>query len=226
MLVREQIGEGEGRESLPCPVSTHNCNRRFHVSVLFIHDVVGHWEVERRFLAGEGAPDSDPMHIIQVYLELHDLKISHGRLHHQKHGIIADFGNLGEEVEGLLTGDEYSIVRIRKIGDEFLCGVKGRMVEGRRKEFEIRTLFDPNQIREGSALVEKTRCLWKGEDGLIWEIDRYIRPQLNIILAEVELDYIEQSINLPDWIIEEGTYDPRFTNSELAKLTMSAGGGI
>ena len=126
----------------------------------------------------------------------------------------------------MLTGDEYSIVRIRKIGDEFLCGVKGRMVEGRRKEFEIRTLFDPNQIREGSALVEKTRCLWKGEDGLIWEIDRYIRPQLNIILAEVELDYIEQSVNLPDWIIEEVTYDPRFTNSELAKLTMSAGGGI
>ncbi len=186
----------------------------------------GNWEVERRFLAGEDAPDSDPIHIIQVYLELHDLRMMDGVLHHQNHGVIADFGRMGEEVERLLIHDEYSIVRLRMIGGETICGVKGRMVEGRRKEFEVRTSFDPNQIEEESAVIEKTRCIWKGEEGLVWEIDRYIRPHLNIILAEVELDHIEQAVNLPDWILEEVTYDPMYTNSELAKLSLSAGGGI
>ena len=186
----------------------------------------GHWEVERRFLARNDAPAANPIHITQIYLDLKDLRIDEGVLHHRIHGSIADFGAAGNGVEKTLKGDAYAIARLRMSRGKTICGIKGQMINGGRKEYEVQTLFNHNQLRNGLAIIEKTRCLWTGKDGLVWEIDRYIRPELNIILAEVELDHIEQSVIIPDWILEEVTHDPTYTNSELAKLTLSAGGGI
>ncbi|HJN55835.1 MAG TPA: hypothetical protein QF646_05570 [Candidatus Poseidoniales archaeon] len=188
--------------------------------------MVGHWEVERRFLARDDAPNQDPVHITQIYLNLSELRIVEGFLQHQIHGEIAEFGVDSKEIETILMKDEYAIARLRMMEGETICGVKGKMINGGRKEFETYTTFDPSCLGGELAVIEKTRCLWEGGDGLIWEIDRYIRPQLDLILAEVELSHIEQAVDIPPWVIQEVTHDSTYTNSELAKLSLSAGGGI
>ena len=188
--------------------------------------MVGQWEVERRFLASSEAPDSDPIHITQIYLDLCELDVDGGRLKHAVHGVIADFGDAGGEIEKVLSEDDFAVARLRKIGNQVICGIKSKMSEGKRREFEVLTPFNPDLLGKKIAIIEKSRCMWEGEDGLIWEIDRYAQPKLDFILAEVELDRIDQEVVLPEWIIQEVTYDLAYTNSELANLTLSAGGGI
>jgi adenylate cyclase len=63
-------------------------------------------------------------------------------------------------------------------------------------------------------LIEKTR--YKIEwGGLIWEIDEFEGLNKGLILAEVELNNINQQIVLPPWVGEEVSQDPRYFNSQL-----------
>ena len=188
--------------------------------------MVGHWEIERRFLARDDAPSHDQIRITQVYLNLDDLRVTGRVLEHRTHGMIADFGGDAMEIDRILNTDDNAIVRLRTIEDAIICGVKSQMIGGRRREFEVLTPFDPGCLEGNLPVIEKNRCLWRGNDGQIWEIDRYIQPQLNFILAEVELEDIGQKFDIPHWVLEEVTDDPMYTNSELAKSALSAGGGI
>ena len=65
-------------------------------------------------------------------------------------------------------------------------------------------------------LIEKTR--YKIDlNGLVWEIDEFQGENQGLILAEVELKSEDQKIDLPSWIGEEVSSDPRYFNSNLTK---------
>jgi CYTH domain-containing protein len=53
--------------------------------------------------------------------------------------------------------------------------------------------------------------------GLDWTIDAYMGPLNGVVLAEVELEHPDQHPQLPPWVGEEVTNDPRYEKGTLAR---------
>ena len=66
-------------------------------------------------------------------------------------------------------------------------------------------------------LIEKTRhCLPWGD--LTWSIDVFEVANRGLVLAEVELSRVEETVDLPPWAGKEVTSDTRYGNSNLARF--------
>jgi adenylate cyclase len=52
---------------------------------------------------------------------------------------------------------------------------------------------------------------------LVWEVDEFLGGNAGLVVAEVELASADQAIDLPDWVGDEVSADPRYFNSALAK---------
>ena len=64
-------------------------------------------------------------------------------------------------------------------------------------------------------LVEKTRCtLWF--EGKLWEVDEFEGDNEGLILAEIELNHVDEAFAIPEWIENEVTGDRRYYNSFLS----------
>jgi CYTH domain-containing protein len=59
---------------------------------------------------------------------------------------------------------------------------------------------------------------------LIWEVDEFLGENAGLVLAEVELTAADQVVDLPAWIGEEVTGDPKYYNSSLVRLPYSQWG--
>lgn len=64
--------------------------------------------------------------------------------------------------------------------------------------------------------VEKTRYVWTGVDGGIWEVDEFEGRLAGVILAEIELTSPNQAVEIPDWVGHEITGLPSWSNRSLA----------
>ena len=54
--------------------------------------------------------------------------------------------------------------------------------------------------------------------GHLWEVDVYSGRHAGLIVAEVELDAIDEHFERPAWIGEDVTEDRRYSNAVLAEL--------
>ena len=63
-------------------------------------------------------------------------------------------------------------------------------------------------------MIEKDRfhIQYKGQ---LWEVDVFYGDNEGLIVAEAELDSENQLLELPTWIKEEVSHDPRYFNSNL-----------
>jgi adenylate cyclase len=120
--------------------------------------------------------------------------------------------------QGYLSLDKERTVRVRLAAGKGTITIKGMSQGIARPEFEYgipsedaRALLDQLCLR---PLIEKTRYLvpW---GGLTWEVDVFEGENEGLIVAEVELASEDQEIELPDWIGEEVTGDPRYFNASL-----------
>ena len=57
--------------------------------------------------------------------------------------------------------------------------------------------------------------------GLNWTIDVYMGPLAGVVFAEVELEHPNQNVELPPWVGEEVTHDPRFRKHALLPVSRS-----
>ncbi len=117
------------------------------------------------------------------------------------------------------TKETGTTVRVRVVGDRGYLTIKGTTVGASRAEFEypipvedaremLNTLCD-------RPLIEKTRYrIQQGE--LTWEVDEFAGENQGLILAEVELEDENQTVELPEWIDREVS-DPKYFNVNLAK---------
>jgi CYTH domain-containing protein len=69
---------------------------------------------------------------------------------------------------------------------------------------------------QGDPILEKVRHTVPFGD-LDWTIDVYMGPLAGLIFAEVELEDPDQYVQLPPWVGQEVTNDPRFKKSALAR---------
>ena len=110
-------------------------------------------------------------------------------------------------------------VRLRVAGDRAWLTLKGPTVNTSRSEFEY--AVPPSDARQMIAelcegpLIVKTRYRHEYR-GHVWEVDVFEGDNAGLVLAEVELSRVDEPVELPPWIADEVSGDPRYFNSYLA----------
>lgn len=120
--------------------------------------------------------------------------------------------------QGYLVSDKRKTVRIRLMGGVGYLTVKGAASGIARMEFEyeIDHADAAYMLMLCDRVVEKTRYMVE-HHGMTWEVDVFSGANEGLVMAEVELESESQEPDLPDWIGEEVSGDPRYYNACLAR---------
>jgi len=122
--------------------------------------------------------------------------------------------------QGYIATQGGATVRVRIAADKGYLTIKGVRVGFSRSEFEyLIPLEDAENMLHTLCerpLIEKIRYKIEWDD-LIWEIDEFDGANKGLILAEVELKDENQLFEIPSWIGEEVSQDPRYYNSYLVQ---------
>ena len=123
--------------------------------------------------------------------------------------------------QGYLSTEAAHVVRVRAVGDQGFLTIKGATVGIERLEFEYPIpLADADVMLDRlcpAPLIEKVRHR-VAFDGRVWEVDVFEGENAGLVLAEVELPAANAVVKLPPWVGLEVSDDPRYFNSNLARL--------
>ena len=120
--------------------------------------------------------------------------------------------------QGYLSTVKERTVRVRVIGGRGFLTVKGITVNATRTEFEYEIPVDDARRMLSDMceqpIIEKIRyeVEWAGAT---WEIDEFLGVNAGLVVAEVELEQADQELEIPSWVGDEVTEDPRYFNSNL-----------
>ena len=127
---------------------------------------------------------------------------------------------IGKEIrQGYFISNEHFSVRVRTKGKKAFFTVKGTLEGIARDEYEYEIPFnDALEMLEkyASPYLEKTRYEIEFA-GKTWEIDEFHGSLSPLVLAEVELESVDEEVQLPDWVMNEVSTDPYYFNSEIVK---------
>lgn len=173
-------------------------------------------EIERRFLLKKLPNDLGEGKLIeQVYLSLINLKIKDDFLYYEDKKIAHLINS--KELQKIINSNKKNYAcRIRRQDNNYIFTIKVRESPGIRKEWEwgvgseFKGYFHQNLPR-----VSKIRYKLKIEN-YVWEIDEFLENNSGLIIAEIELESLENDINLPSWAVEEITGEIKYLNSELS----------
>lgn len=122
--------------------------------------------------------------------------------------------------QGYLSTDWHHIVRVRiKPGSAFLA-VKGTTNGVTRTEYEYQIPISEAEYMLDEfcekPIIEKDRYkVIIG--GLKWDIDEFHGANEGLVIAEVELEEENQQIELPEWVGQEVSHEPKYYNSNLVQ---------
>ncbi len=128
-------------------------------------------------------------------------------------------------VQGYLGGNEHNSVRVRINGNVADLNIKSKVIGTARNEYEYKIPTDDaeeliNQLCD-KPLIEKTRhYLQIGQH--IWEIDVFEGENAGLIVAEIELNNIDEAFEKPKWLGSEVTEDSRYYNIFLVNHPFSS----
>lgn len=175
-------------------------------------------EIERRFLVD--ARFEKPWRQCEGTIKMHQCYLA--GVSHQD-SIISWQGRPlvkeSKEITNILTW------RIRRENDSCVLTAKGVKIGATATEFEWPIDFDLGceiLLNQDLPFTEKTRYLWRGEDGLLWEVDEFEGGIAGLVIAEVELGYESQEVIIPDWIGMEVTRLRGWSNGALALMIKDA----
>ncbi|MEC8265032.1 MAG: CYTH domain-containing protein, partial [Candidatus Thermoplasmatota archaeon] len=152
-------------------------------------------EIERRFLIdGRGArpwvdQNEGTISMAQVYLGRDGLSVdvAGGRVLHKGMVLVEDVPK--DRLERIAALEGWA-VRLRMENDRAVLTLKGPRTgaTAAEHEFPVDVALARDALgRSDLPVVEKTRHLWRGDDGHLWEIDEFEGPLAGLIIAEVEL---------------------------------------
>ena len=123
-------------------------------------------------------------------------------------------------VQGYMSFDPERTVRIRKTDTKAFLTIKGKSNDKGDTRFEWEKEIQENEATQLLGLclgqtIRKTRYLVPHQSHL-FEVDVFSGKLQGLVIAEVELSADDEQLDLPTWIGEEVTGDPRFYNSDLA----------
>jgi CYTH domain-containing protein len=119
-------------------------------------------------------------------------------------------------------------VRVRTLNDRAYVTIKGakNTISRLEYEYEIPTR-DATEMLDALCerpLIEKTRYHLTVY-GRTWSVDEFEGENAGLVLAEVELDDERQDVQLPPWVDQEVTADPRYLNANLTRHPYARWGG-
>ncbi|MDE7347789.1 MAG: CYTH domain-containing protein [Muribaculaceae bacterium] len=119
--------------------------------------------------------------------------------------------------QGYLCREPERTVRVRVKDQRAFLTVKGRNHGASREEFEYEISMEDAEKMLLMCLppvLEKTRYIvpYKGK---IWEVDEFYGSRAGLVTAEIELKSEEEEYDIPDFVGEDVTGDPRYYNSNL-----------
>jgi adenylate cyclase len=124
-------------------------------------------------------------------------------------------------VQGYLARGKQSAVRVRIKGDTAELNIKQSKDGIHRLEYEYEIpLADAREILEQVALrplIDKTRYHVRHQ-GHLWEIDEFYGDNAGLLVAEIELESVDEDFARPAWLGEEVSHDARYFNSNLSEL--------
>ncbi|MDJ0923555.1 MAG: CYTH domain-containing protein [Acidimicrobiia bacterium] len=127
--------------------------------------------------------------------------------------------------QGYLSTVKERTVRVRVAGERGYLTIKGITLDATREEYEYEIPVGEaarmlEQLCE-QPIIEKTRYEidWAG---LTWEVDEFRGVNAGLVVAEVELGDPNQEIELPPWVGDDVTDDPRYFNSNLIARPFSS----
>ena len=120
-------------------------------------------------------------------------------------------------------------VRVRIAGDRSYLTIKGKSDEFfARSEFEYPIpQADAKKMLDEfcrDRIVEKIRYFIPAGGGLTWEIDEYLGANAGLYTAEIELPSVDTVYSIPDWIGDDISSYPEYSNGSLSKRPHSMWG--
>ena len=160
----------------------------------------------------------------QVYLGRDGLSVdvAGGRVLHKGTVLVEDVPM--DRLERIAALEGWA-VRLRMENERAVLTLKGPRTGATAAEHEFpvdETLARDALSRPDLPVVEKTRHLWRGEDGHLWEIDEFEGPLAGLIIAEVELATEDEAVVLPAFLGLEVTTATSWSSHSLAKLVLEA----
>lgn len=123
--------------------------------------------------------------------------------------------------QGYLSTTPEHTIRVRQQGEEAVLTIKGPARGLVRPEFEVgleqemaRDLLA--QFCQGRRLKKVRHLIRRGSD--LWEVDVFEGENQGLVVAEIELRRPDQEVELPEWVGEEVTGDPRYYNARLVEV--------
>ncbi len=123
--------------------------------------------------------------------------------------------------QGYLSSHPERTVRVRIANDKAFLTIKGKGDESGMKRFEFEkeiSLVEAKQLLQicEPGVISKIRYLIKHNNHLI-EVDVFEQENKGLVLAEIELNTIDEDVKIPDWLGKEVTGDKRYYNSYISK---------
>jgi len=123
--------------------------------------------------------------------------------------------------QGFLNRDPMRTVRVRLKNQSGFLTVKGQSSENGMSRYEWEkeiSKVDAESLlllcEEGT--IDKTRYeISIGKH--LFEVDEFHGDNSGLIIAEVELNTVDETFKKPDWLGEEVTGNPKYYNSQLSK---------
>jgi adenylate cyclase len=122
--------------------------------------------------------------------------------------------------QSYLSKTPHNSVRVRRWDDQATITVKGPRMGLARDEFEYRIPVADADYLLGALcvtpIIEKVRHR-VDHAGMTWEVDVYRGEASGLVLAEVELDRVDQPFALPPWVGAEVTHDSKYHSTGIAR---------
>jgi adenylate cyclase len=122
--------------------------------------------------------------------------------------------------QGYLSTAKERTVRVRVTDDQGYVTIKGVSKGATRVEYEYEIpMQDAQEMLDTLCerpLIEKRRYKINYR-GLTWEVDAFLGENEGLVLAEVELESEDQTVERPPWIGQDVTDDPRYFNVNLVR---------
>jgi CYTH domain-containing protein len=124
-------------------------------------------------------------------------------------------------VQGFLNTDPERTVRVRLKENQGILAIKGRASNEGVTRFEWEKEISKADAENLLQLCEKgiiDKLRYEVQTGThIFEVDEFYGDNLGLVIAEIELNNIDEPFNKPNWLGKEVTGQVKYYNSQLSK---------
>ena len=124
--------------------------------------------------------------------------------------------------QGYLNADKNRTVRVRVSNTKAFLTIKGKSNKVGTTRFEWEKEIALSEAEEllllcEPSIIEKHRYLIK-KGTHTFEVDEFLGDNLGLIVAEIELNFENETFDKPNWLAKEVTGTVKYYNSSISKL--------